>query len=304
MSKASFIVFIDEFGDDVLAKKPKNPYGFGFFVCRGSEEDIQELHQFNEDLIKHIPKKIHLRECKTKKELSETIKKVSLFLKNCKKEFYGGGIVYPNPRRRTEIRELYPDPKDRNNKIKDNLEVLEILNQAKFILTALSLKYKDCSEIEITLFYDVPSNFKSFCKKAKKIENSGYLKRGFELLDLQLALALRLGLLPKKLPSYTLKPFYIENKNTIHLHHLADVFAHITKRITCTDDQYSNELYQLLKPHFNLFDKFNKKSMIQEGIFKTDTQEPIKRPYNKKEELIDKIINMSEKMLKKELSNN
>ena len=301
MSKVSFIVFIDEFGDDILARNPKKPYGFGFFVCRGNEEDIKELHQFNEELIKYIPQKIHLRKYK-KDECHEIVKKVSSFLSNCKKEFYGGGNVYLNPSRRTEIREFYPDPKD-CNRIKDNIEVFEILDQAVFIVTALSLKYKDCSEIEITLFYDVPGNFENFCKKAKKIEDEGYLKRRFELLDHQNLVLQNLGILPKKLPSYILKPFYIENKNTIHLHHLADVFAHITKRISCTKDQYSNELYQLLKPHFNLFDEFSKISMLQKGILKIDTQELIKRSNNKKEEIIDKIISMSETMLKNKIDN-
>ena len=34
MNKVSFIVFIDDFGDDILARDPKSPYGVVLFVAK------------------------------------------------------------------------------------------------------------------------------------------------------------------------------------------------------------------------------------------------------------------------------
>lgn len=263
MNKVKLIAFIDDFGD-ILARDPKAPYGLGCFVCRQEDADI-----LNNDLVKnYIPQKIHLREYKTKEKLSETIEKTCSFFKNCKKEFYGGGIVYSNPKARSEVRELYPYPSGRN-RIKDDLEIFDIIDSLKLIYLPLALKFKVYSEVDLTVFFEVPGDYKDFCKKMKRLDKQGYILKSFKVFEEKLKLAATLegfSKLSPKLPKFTIHPCYVQPRQGMELAGLADVFAHISKRVSCTNDQYSNELYQILEPYFNLFDEFNEESILRRGI--------------------------------------
>ena len=142
MSQVSLIIFIDEFGDDILAKKPKSTYGFGYFICR--KEDVDTL---NKDLINCISQKIHLRECTGKEDLKQTVQKVSSFLKNCTKEFHAGGVVCSNQQLRSEIKKNInlsppPSPSVNYNKIYSHLPILETIESLKYVYLALALKYE------------------------------------------------------------------------------------------------------------------------------------------------------------------
>ena len=63
---------------------------------------------------------------------------------------------------------------------------------------------------------------------------------------------------------------------------LADVFAHVSKKITHSKNPFTIRLHGLMEEHFNLFDHLqNNQDVIEKGIF--DVQNSITEQMVKKE---------------------
>ena len=266
----SLITFIDEFGN-FLAKRPKDIYGLGFFSC--NEKDMSVL---NKRLKERIPKKIHLREEETKETLCETVKKVASFLKNCNEKIHGGGLVFPDPSIREKIREKFKEDTEKLRKIfnvsknyKDNFEVIQMHECLKALIPAFAFMYeKEYSKINLKVLFESSGGVKDFYNRNKKATR--------EQLGTRWMVDDYINSLKKvwpNMPDFGLISIYVTNQKEDHkLLEIADVFAFITRKVCNNkngEDEFTNELYQLLIPHFNIFDNMpdSEEMLFKKGIF-------------------------------------
>ena len=73
----------------------------------------------------------------------------------------------------------------------------------------------------------------------KRLEKQNVFSRSFKIFEKKLKLAATLegvSKLSSKLPKFTIHPYYIKPQENMKLAGLADAFAHISKRISCTND--------------------------------------------------------------------
>ena len=263
----SLITFIDEFGN-FLAKSPKEPYGLGFFSC--NEKDMNVL---NKRLKERIPKKIHLREEETKETLYKTVKKVASFLKNCNKKINGGGLVFPDPDIRKKLRNYFasfPENKIFNvsKNYKDNLEVIQMHECLKALIPAFAFMYENYSQINLKVCFESSGGIEDFYNRNKKaIEKQlgTNLMVDWYIRDLK-------NVWPN-MPNFGPISIYVTNqKENPKLLEVADVFAYITRKVWShrnKEDDFTNELYQLLISHFNIFDSMpnSEEMLFKKGIF-------------------------------------
>ena len=261
--KVDLTVYVDEFGRDILAPLPSEPFGVGFFTCR--DEDINAL---NEKLTREIPQKIHLRNCETAEEQRDMVKKVSCFLEDCGKDVYGGGVIFSKPEFFKIAEEYIIKKKEiemgKRKAIVKNWGLHHIVGeQSKIVSISLALAYNNCTDIQIRFVFEETGNHQDYQKRFEGIKKD--VREGWK--DCFQNLYRQAGSdnnIPKIIPELD----SCESKNNIKLAQLADVFAYITGKICRTDDSFSRELHGLMEDQFNLFDSLKgKKSIRAKGVF-------------------------------------
>ena len=262
--KVDLTVYVDEFGSDILAPFPSEPFGVGFFACR--DEDINAL---NEKLAREIPQKIHLQEC-GKEELRDMVEKVSCFLVDCGKDIYGGSVMFSKP----ELFKIAEDYSASDEKV-ENWGLRQIVGESsKIISTGLALAYGHCSEIQASFVFEETGNHQDYQKRMGAVGKDigegwkEYIRKLYNLPEMA-----------NNIDNISISFDSCESKNNIKLAQLADVFAFISRKVCCTNDSFSRELHGTMENHFNFFDSFKGKEIIQiKGVFdvhKTMTKERV-----------------------------
>ena len=260
MPSVDLTVFVDEFGDDILANPPSSPFGVGCFICRNEDIDV-----LNKKLAKCIPQTIHLRKCVPIEDLCNMTKKVASFLDNCDKDIHAGGVIFSKPELFKQAEE---SGKEFLKEYGENGEKLSMRNWGlhgtigqipKIVSIDLALKYIDFQTIKIKFIFEETGNHKDFKKRTEEIHE--VVSEGIKILLKDIESYPQLG---KRLRRPEIE--FCKSQDNIKLAQLADVFAHVTKKIYHSENKFSKKLHNLLKNHFNLFD-FSFHEQIHEGIF-------------------------------------
>ncbi len=196
------------------------------------------------------------------------VEKVSSFLDNCGKSICAGGFVFSKPEL-FQFTDEYTLKKSLElgltGKKMENWGLFSTIGQIpKIVSISLAPKYTDYQRLKIKFIFEEWGNHEDFQKRIQSMKSTIIegIKTFFRSVENHS------HLIEYKIPEIKIEIFSCQSKKNIELAQLADVFAHVSKKIFHSNNSFSRGLHNSLISHFNLFDLFpNKKDIIEKGIF-------------------------------------
>ena len=259
MNEPSLTIFIDEFGN-ISQHMPIENWGWGFFVCYDRDAIF-----LNNQLKENFYETIHLMKSSDGDKLKKLLRKISSFLAQLKEKYYAGGMVFSDPQAMWQ--EIIRKGGFKESDIDKNYNFENFISlPIQMICAALANYHMEYTTIYLRFVFSVSGNYKDFMKRLKHT-------RQYVLNDLA-RISAKLNKVLAENPQIPRRPQTIieigcdDGSSGVRLIELADVFAHITNRCTRPNpDSFSNELYDIIKHHFNLFDVIKDHStIVRRGI--------------------------------------